>query len=55
MVSNVQSGQPSVENDKSGVYFLKSNEVVANARLASVVVFKKSLRCGIRNHKCFLF
>jgi hypothetical protein len=44
MASNVQSGQPSVENDKSGVYFVKSNEVIATAIPAAPAVFIKSLR-----------
>jgi hypothetical protein len=44
MVSNDQSGQPNVENDKSGVYFFKLNEGIVKARPASVDVFIKSLR-----------
>jgi len=40
MVSKLQSGQPRVENDNRGVYFLKSKETVAKARPASVVDLK---------------
>ena len=50
IVSNVQSGQPSVENDRSGAYFLKSMEVVANTAPINPAVLIKSLRVGC----CFI-